>query len=89
MLWRVWDERIEVESDNVWSSVAVLGEVACFVGRAGDVGIARLGPEGRIVSRPAAGAFGTKTVFRTSRRPRMVPAFRLTPVCWACCKKSQ
>lgn len=28
---------------------------------------------------------GIKTVFLTSRRPRIVPAFRLMPACWACC----
>lgn len=28
---------------------------------------------------------GIKTVFLTSRRPRIVPAFRLMPACRACC----
>ena len=82
MLCKVCDERIDVVSESAGSSVAVLGELTCLVGRLGDVGVETSDPVGGIGSPLLEpGGFGMKTVLRTSRRPRMVPAFRLTPLC--------
>lgn len=53
----------------------------CLADNVGDVGIGALKPAGSEESWPGTGEFGTKTVFRTSRRPRIVPALRLTPEC--------
>lgn len=77
----MWPDRIDVVSDMAWSSVALLGEVMCLADNVGDVGIGALKPAGSVDSWPGTGELGTKTVFRTSRRPRIVPALRLIPEC--------
>lgn len=67
-------ERTDVVSDMAWSSVAVLGDGACLIGEDGPYK-----SDAADVAVISVLELGTKTVFRTSRRPRIVPAFRLIP----------
>lgn len=62
----------------------MLGEVICLIGEVGGCD-----------SDPAEDGGGSllgeaiNIVLRTSRRPRIVPAFRLAPVCGARCTQSK